>query len=67
MQTINWAPIFEKYPGMWVALKEDEKTVIAVSKSPKTAFANARKAGIKVPILLRVPTESLPYVGQVCK
>ena len=64
MRIINWTPIFEKYPGKWVALKHDEKTVVVASKSAKVAFEKARKAGVKVPILMKVPTESLPYVGE---
>lgn len=63
MKPINWTPIFEKYPGMWVALKEDEVTVVAASKSAKTAADGAKKKGLKIPILLKVPSRSLPYVG----
>lgn len=65
MEFINWTSIFEKYPGKWVALKKDEKTVVSAAKNAKVAFEKARKAGVKVPILLKVPTESLPYVGQL--
>lgn len=64
MKPINWVPIFEKYAGKWVALKKDEKTVVAAEKSAKKAFEKAQKAGVKVPILLKVPVEQLPYVGQ---
>ncbi len=64
MQPINWTPIFEKYAGKWVALKGDEETVVASGENAKTVFEKAKKSGVKIPILLKVPTESLPYIGQ---
>lgn len=63
MEIINWSKLFRQYPGMWVALAQDEKTVIAAAKDAKAAYDEARKAGIKVPIMLKVPKESLPYIG----
>ncbi|MBI2268028.1 MAG: hypothetical protein HYU80_01110 [Candidatus Blackburnbacteria bacterium] len=63
MGTINWSKLFKQYVGMWVALAEDEKTVVAASKNAKAAFDEARKAELKVPIMLKVPEESIPYIG----
>ena len=63
MKPISWELIFEKYPGKWVAFKEDHKTVVAVSKNAKEAYDNAKDSGIKVPFLFKVPKESLPFVG----
>lgn len=65
MKPIDWKPIFRKYPGKWVALKEDEETVISVANTAKEAFTKAKKSGVRIPILLKVPIESIPYVGQL--
>lgn len=60
---IDWSEIYKKYKGLWVALKNDEKTVVASGKTAKEALNTARDKGFQDPILLRVPTEVLPYVG----
>lgn len=63
MKAINWTTIFEKYPGKWVALKSDHKTVVSSSEDAKKAYKEAKKKGIAIPFLFKVPKESLPYVG----
>lgn len=63
MKSINWSGLFKRYAGMWVALAEDEETVVAASKDAKVAFEEARKSGLKVPIMLKVPEESILYIG----
>ena len=63
MKPINWTHIFEKYPGKWVALKSDHKTVVASSEDAKKVYEEAKKAGVAIPFLFKVPKESLPYVG----
>lgn len=60
---IDWTQIYEKYKGLWVALDKDEKAVIAYDKEAKKAFEKAREKGIGVPILFKVPTKVIPYVG----
>ena len=60
---INWTPIFKKYKGRWVALKDDEVTVIADAPSAKAVLAKAKKQGYDKPILLRVPLKNLPFIG----
>ena len=62
--SINWTNIFKKYKSLWVALKEDEKTVIASGKTAREAWKKARKKGENNPILTRVPREILSYVGR---
>ena len=61
--SIDWTKIFQKYKGQWVALKDDEKTVVASGKSAKQAWENAQKKGFKKPILTRMPVKIIPYVG----
>lgn len=65
MAIIDLTKIFLKYPGQWVALKQDEKTVIASSKNAKKAYKAAILKGVKRPVLLKVPTHSTYYVGIV--
>lgn len=60
---IDWTKIYKKYKGFWVALLDDEKTVVGSGKSLKKALEEADKRGYKNPIIMRVPTKILPYVG----
>jgi len=60
---IDWTKIFNKYKGQWVALKSDEKTVVASGKTAKDAWGKAREKGFKKPILARMPAKLIPYVG----
>jgi hypothetical protein len=60
---IDWTQIFKKYKGRWVALKDDEKTVVGSGDSAVEALEDANKKGYKKPILFKVPIEVIPYVG----
>ncbi len=60
---IDWTKIYKKYKGLWVALKDDKKTVIASGKTVKQVMARAQEKGHVQPILFRVPTKVIPYVG----
>ena len=60
---IDWTKIYKKYKGLWVALKSDEKTVIASGKTAKEAWEKAQKEGFQKPILTRMPPKLIPYVG----
>ena len=62
---IDWTKICKKYKGLWVALKNDEKTVIASGKTVKETMEEAQRKGFKKPTLFRVPTEVIPYVGSL--
>lgn len=62
--TISWVEIYKKYKGLWVALAEDEKTVVASAKEAKEAFESARKKGVEVPIMFNVPSEAKSHIGQ---
>lgn len=65
MKPIDYSPIFKKYPGQWVALKSDEKTVVAASRSASKVFQEAKEEGVKEPVLFKVPVKSVPYIGIV--
>lgn len=60
---IDWTKIYEKYKGLWVALKDDQKTVVASGKTVKEVMGKAQKRGFKEPILFKVPTEIVLYIG----
>ncbi len=60
---IDCTKIYKKYKGLWVALKDDEKTVVASGKTAKEAREKAQGKGFDQPILFRVPTKIIPYVG----
>ena len=60
---IDWTKIYKKYKGLWVALLDDEKTVVASGKTAREAWGKAQAKGYKKPIMFRVPTEIIPYIG----
>ena len=60
---IDWTEICERYKGQWVALEDDEVTVIANGKTVMAVLEEAKKQGRDEPILFRVPTRIAPYVG----
>lgn len=60
---IDWTKIYEKYKGLWVALKDDEQTVVGSGKTAKEAWESAQRKGYKKPILTRMPDRLVTYVG----
>jgi len=60
---IDWTQIYKKYKGLWVAFKNDEKTVIGSGKTAKEAWNEAKQEGCQKPILTRMPDELVSYVG----
>jgi hypothetical protein len=63
MRAINWTNIYKKYRGLWVALKQDEKTVISSGKTLKEALESARGKGYENPIMTRMPQNLSAFVG----
>lgn len=64
---IDFTKIYQKYKGLWVALKKDNKTVVSSGKTVKEVIEKAKRKGCKDPILFRVPTEIIPYIGNFRK
>ncbi len=60
---IDWTDILKKYKGLWVALLDDQQTVVGSGNSIEKALAQAKKKGHNDPIVMRVPTKILPYIG----
>ena len=62
---IDWSKNFKKYKGLWVAMKNDEITVIASDRTAKGVLEKSCKKGLSDPILFKVPTEVIPQIGIV--
>ncbi|MEK9183749.1 MAG: DUF5678 domain-containing protein [Patescibacteria group bacterium] len=60
---IDWTKLYKKYKGLWVALKNDQKTVVASGKTVKEVMKKAESKGAKKPILMKMPIKIVPYVG----
>ena len=63
MTAKNWTPLFEKYKGQWVALKDDETTVISHGTTAKKTLKEAAQKGFIKPILFKVPSRNITYIG----
>jgi len=63
--TTDWTKIYRRHKGQWVALKDDEKTVIGSGKTAKEAFSQALEKGYKKPILTHMPKKLVGYIGNV--
>ncbi len=53
-KTIDWTHLFEQYRGKWVALADDETTVLAAATTAREAREIALQK-TSSPILYRVP------------
>lgn len=56
----DWTHLFRKYKGLWVALAEDEETVLGVGKTVREALEQAKKKTPETPFLTRMPENSYP-------
>ena len=53
-RAIDWTHLFEQHRGKWVALADDEITVLAAADTAKEAHAAALKLA-PMPIMYQVP------------
>ncbi len=60
---IDWTHIYKKYKGLWVALKDDEVSVISSGKTLDETAKKAEKKGFSDPIFFRVPKVATYFVG----
>jgi len=64
MKPIDMTKIYRDYKGKWVALKGPNSIkVVASGKTLKEALQGAQKMGVKMPLMVDVPKEVLPFVG----
>ena len=62
---IDWTTIYEEYKGLWVALKDDEQTVVGSGKTLQKALEEASKNGYDEPIVTRMPKDLTYFIGAV--
>ena len=62
MQAIDWKPIYKQYRGKWVALKNDEVTVISSGDTLQEAYDKAVVAGFSKPIMANMPENLYPRI-----
>lgn len=58
----DWTHLFDTYRGQWVALADDEITVLASGRTARDAHT-AALAHSPLPILYRVPDSLDAFVG----
>lgn len=63
MSVVDWTNLYTRHKGQWVALKDDEKTVIASGKNARQVLEESKKSGHPNPIMTKVPKENLSYIG----
>lgn len=63
MTTKNWTTLFEQYKGQWVALADDETTVISSGEVLSEVMRKAADKGYLKPILTKVPKKDITYIG----
>ena len=60
---IDWTDIYKEYKGKWVAIKSDNKTVVASGKTLAEVVMSAKKAGYQKPGLFYVPKKEGFFIG----
>ena len=59
----DWTKLYKKYNGLWVALDEDETTVLGYGSTVKEALEKAKSKTSKTPFLTRIPKTLDAYIG----
>ncbi len=59
----DWRPLYKKYRGHWVAIADDQMTVIASGLSRQQVREQAAKLGHSHPLVLRLPEELTAFAG----
>lgn len=54
----------KKYAGKWVALEDDQKTVVAFALNAKDALKKAQKKGVQNPFLNFIPDKIVAFAGK---
>jgi hypothetical protein len=65
LKTIDWTKLYEKYKGRWVALSEDNETVVGSGPTAKEALDQAHRNGFTDAAITYVPTEMITFAGTV--
>jgi len=54
--------MYKKYPNKWVALDAKSGKVMGAGTTPKIAYNQSQRKGVKDPVLTRIPKEYGFYV-----
>lgn len=65
MPTKNWTKLFKDYKGQWIALEDDEITVISSGNKVSEVIRAAQSKGHQKPILTKVPRKDIAYIGSL--
>ena len=65
MPTKDWTKLFKDYKGKWIALKDDEITVISSGNKLSDVIQTAQNKGYQKPILTKVPRKDITYIGSL--
>ena len=65
MSTKNWTKLFKDHKGQWVALKDDEITVISSGNKLSEVIRTAQNKGYQKPILTKIPRKDITYIGSL--
>ncbi|MDP2655375.1 MAG: DUF5678 domain-containing protein [bacterium] len=57
----DWTKLFKAYKGLWVALAEDEMTVLGAGKTVSAALLAAKKKSPKMSFLTHIPDRIVSY------
>ncbi len=60
---VDLTPLYLSYKGEWVALKDDEISVISHGNNVRKVLESAVNKGFENPILFKVPTSTISYIG----
>jgi hypothetical protein len=63
--SVDWTKLYKQYKGLWVALADDETTVLGSGERAQDALKMAKEHGAIEPILMRLPKKLTYYVGRV--
>ena len=66
MPTKNWTKLFKDHKGQWVALQDDETTVISSGNKLSDVIRSAQSKGYQKPIITKVPRTDTAYIGSIC-
>ena len=62
---ILWSTLYKQYRGKWLALDDDETTVLANGATAREALRLARESGYPNPILTLMPESLNALVGDL--
>ncbi len=64
MKFIDWTKVYETYKGLWVALDDDNETVVGKGTTAEQALAEAKTKGFAEAALTFIPDEVVAFAGQ---